>query len=78
MRVRMTDFRCNKTWMPGKVVVKTGSVSARIHLDDTKSIVRVRESEAAADRVASEVPDDNFQPTVATSEPDAPLPNTSS
>ena len=34
--------------------------------------VWVRESEAAADTVASEVPDDNFQPT------DAPLPNTSS
>lgn len=34
--------------------------------------VRVRESEAAADTVVSEVSDDNFQPT------DAPLPNTSS
>ena len=58
---------------PFESIWTIGSVIPR-HQDHDQ----VRASEAAADTVASEVPDDNFQPTVATSEPDAPLPNTSS
>ena len=71
--VHAKDFRYRKTWIPRTLVEKTGPVSARIQLDDGTVIRRhqdhvcVRESEAAAASITSEMPE---AAPVAISEPD--------
>ena len=85
--VQAKDFRYKKTWIPGTLEEKTGPVSARIQFDDGTVIrrhqdhVRVRESEAAAASITSEIPEATpsaISEPVTTFEPNASSVNTNS